>query len=135
LKQLCNSHSCALITLVCASALTAACFSERTTGTDPQLNAVCNLSVAALLQGDEYIPMRGYVFVTDTARVARGTRITWVNCEAAGGDPHTITSDEGVWDSPFVPVGDTFSRTFDAPGTYAYHCIPHPFMQAVVIVE
>ena len=112
-----------------------ACFSERTTGLRPDLNAVCSVSVGQLLEGSAFVPIRGFEFLADTIRVARGTRVTWVNCEAAGGDPHTITSDAGVWDSPFIAVSESFSRTFDVAGTFPYHCIPHPLMQAVVIVE
>lgn len=122
--------------LACAAAVYAGCFSERTDGPlQPDLEAVCNLSVAELLNGGPYVPIRGLDFLIDTLRVSQGTRVTWVNCEAAGADPHTVTSEVGVWDSPFIPVGATFSRTFDVRGSFPYYCIPHPFMRAVVIVE
>jgi plastocyanin len=29
------------------------------------------------------------------------------------------------WDSGFVGEGESFSRTFQKPGTYRYICIPH----------
>jgi plastocyanin len=112
-----------------------ACFSEHATGPQQNLTAICNVRVSELLQGGVFVPMRGFEYQIDTLRVQQGTRVTWVNCEAAGADEHTITSDDGVWDSPFVPVGATFSRTFDVRGTFPYHCIPHPLMRAVVIVE
>ncbi len=48
---------------------------------------------------------------------------------------HTVTADDGSWDSGDVQPGATWRRTFDRPGTYPYHCTPHPFMQAVVVVE
>ena len=119
-----------------AAALGGACFSERTDGPlQPDFAAVCNLSIAELLQGGAFVPMRGFDFLIDTLRVSQGTRVTWVNCEAAGADPHTVTSEAGVWDSPSIPVGATFSRTFDVRGSFPYYCIPHPFMRGVVIVE
>jgi plastocyanin len=119
-----------------AAALCGACFSERTSGPlQPGVDAVCDLSIADLLQGGAYVPIRGFDFLIDTLRVRQGTRVTWVNCEAAGADPHTVTSEDGVWESPFIPVGATFSRTFDVSGSFPYYCIPHPFMRGVVIVE
>ncbi|MGH7542680.1 MAG: plastocyanin/azurin family copper-binding protein [Gemmatimonadota bacterium] len=30
--------------------------------------------------------------------------------------------------------GEGFSRRFDEPGRYPFHCTPHPFMKGVVIV-
>jgi hypothetical protein len=125
-----------VLLVACAAALYGACFSERADGPlQPDVAAVCNLSIGELLQGGPYIPIRGFDFLTDTLRVSQGTRVTWVNCEAAGADPHTVTSEAGVWDSPFIPVGATFSRTFDVRGSFPYYCIPHPFMRAIVIVE
>ena len=51
------------------------------------------------------------------------------------GEPHSVTSDNGVFASPFFGVGETFSRTFVETGTFPYHCIPHPHMRAVIIVQ
>lgn len=110
------------------------CFSEHTTGV-VSADAVCSLSIEQLKSGDAYVPIRGFEFQVDTLRVAVGTRVTWVNCEQPPADPHTVTSDNGVWNSPFIPVGGTFSRTFNTRGTFAYHCIPHPFMHGVIVVQ
>lgn len=110
------------------------CFSEHTTG-PVSANAVCSLSIEQLKSGDAYVPIRGFAFQVDTLRVTAGTRVTWVNCEQPPADPHTVTSDNGVWDSPPIPVGSTFSRTFTQRGTFPYHCTPHPFMHGVVIVQ
>ena len=110
------------------------CLSERSTGiAEPE--AVCNLSVQALKEGGSFVPIRGFEFLVDTLRVSAGARVTWVNCEAVSADPHTVTSDNGVWNSPLVAVGASFTRTFDVRGTFPYHCTPHPHMRAVVIVQ
>lgn len=65
-------------------------------------------------------------------RIPVGTTVRWVNRDPVA---HTSTSEEGVWSSPLIGPGETFERTFDEAGEYRYHCIPHPFMRAVVIVE
>ena len=90
---------------------------------------------------------RGDVTITaDTARVAirdfefgvqrlviqPGTTVVWVN---EGNTPHTTTSDSDLWGSPLLATGESYSRVFDAPGEYAYHCQPHPFMTATIVVE
>lgn len=65
---------------------------------------------------------------------------------------HTVTSDtdyedpySGKFDSqsrqeeeggPFVMPGQTYEFLFTELGTYPYHCVPHPWMQArVEVVE
>jgi alcohol dehydrogenase (cytochrome c) len=61
-----------------------------------------------------------------------GTTVTWTNTGQIG---HTTTSDDGIWDSGLLNNGDSFSYTFDTPGTYWYFCIPHPFMRGRIVVD
>jgi plastocyanin len=63
--------------------------------------------------------------------VPPGTTITWTNTGQIG---HTVTSDDGVFDSGDLPPGATYSFTFDTPGTYWYFCKPHPFMRGRIVV-
>jgi len=48
---------------------------------------------------------------------------------------HTTTSDSPGWDSGPLSPGAAFTRTFNTPGTYAYHCNIHTFMHGTVIVS
>jgi plastocyanin len=64
--------------------------------------------------------------------VPAGTVIEWVNEDAA---VHTITADDGSFDSGGLGQGERWRARFDEAGTYHYHCGPHPFMQAVVVVR
>ena len=61
-----------------------------------------------------------------------GTRIRWINEDQL---EHSVTADGGSFDSGLIGPGKVFERVFDRPGTYAYHCMPHPFMAGRVIVE
>ncbi len=45
------------------------------------------------------------------------------------------TSDTGVWASPLFATGSFYSRTFTEAGSFPYHCEPHPFMKATVVVR
>lgn len=104
----------------------ASCFSERSTVTPPEED-LCDGSVRA-----NVVVIRNFSFQPAQLRVSPGTRVTWVNCDA---DPHTSTADNGAWDSQLLTTGALFARTFDRAGSFAYHCDPHPFMTATVVVE
>lgn len=78
------------------------------------------------------VEMKGVAFLPNRIEVAAGATVTWTNS-----DPlvHTVTADDGSWDSGAVEPGKTFSHTFTQPGEYAVHCTPHPFMKAVIVVR
>jgi plastocyanin len=48
---------------------------------------------------------------------------------------HTLTADSGAFESPLIKPGAVWSHRFTAAGSYAYHCLPHPFMKAVIHVQ
>jgi len=54
-------------------------------------------------------------------------------------DPARVSVPRGAkpWDSGLIGGDETFSRTFDEPGTYEYVCIPHEGagMVGTVVVE
>lgn len=120
------SFSCAAFAACVASASLAGCFSERVAGGNPPGGDLCEGTPANTIQ------IRNYAFVQTSITVARGTRVTWVNCDQ---DIHTSTSDADVWDSGPLNPEDTFGHTFDAAGTFPFHCTPHPGMKATVIVQ
>ncbi len=64
--------------------------------------------------------------------VAAGQPITWTNDDSVN---HTVTSDNGLWDSGQLAPGHTFTLTLTKPGTYTYHCSNHPFMQGTIVVQ
>ena len=56
-----------------------------------------------------------------------GTTVTWLQKES---NLHTATSGvpgnpSGVWDSPNLKQGETFTHTFDKVGKFAYYCRIH----------
>ena len=58
-----------------------------------------------------------------------GDTIVWHN---TGTLQHSVTAD--TFDAGLIDPGKTFSRLFDQPGVYAFHCTPHPWMKGVVRV-
>lgn len=104
-----------------------ACFSERTAVTQPPAGQYCSGTPPA-----NVVVIRDFSFTPAEARVSPGSTVIWANC---GDQAHTSTSDAGVWDSQLISPGFTYSRTFDQAGSFPYHCEPHPFMTATVVVE
>jgi len=68
-----------------------------------------------------------------TVSLSAGGTVTWVNKDTTG---HTVTSNvTGLFGSPLLTVGETWSHTFSQAGTYYYHCTPHPQMWGVIVVS
>lgn len=78
------------------------------------------------------VTIEGFAFKPAEVRISAGGTITWQHKDSA---PHTVTSDNGEFDSRSLSQGDSWSFTFEKPGTYEYHCAIHPSMKAKVIVE
>ena len=76
--------------------------------------------------------MRTMTFAPKRLEIAPGTTVTWTNNDQL---VHTITADDGSWDSGAIEPGKPWSHTFAQPGEVAFHCTPHPFMKAVVVVR
>ena len=73
-----------------------------------------------------------YAFSPGTAYVNVGESVTWTNDSDA---PHTVTSDTGAeLASGNFGEGETFAHTFNATGTFGYHCTIHAYMTARVVV-
>jgi manganese oxidase len=61
-------------------------------------------------------------YVPSKLTVSAGTTVTWTN---NGNNLHNSTSFDGLWDSGVQSHGDSYSYTFDKPGTYRYICSQH----------
>lgn len=77
------------------------------------------------------VDIQNFAFSPATITVPVGTTITWTNRDSAD---HTVTSRSGVFNSGTLSPNDTFSFTFNTPGTFDYFCRIHPSMTATVIV-
>ena len=96
-----------------------------------------------------------HAFDPSSLSVAPGTKVTWTNEDD---EPHTVTAyadevPEGEFftsgdlsdeeearsevSATLIDPGETFSVSFDEPGTYAYFCIPHEDhgMTGEIVVE
>lgn len=71
-------------------------------------------------------------FMPGSIEIAAGTTVTWTNMEII---PHTVTADDGSFDSGMMGEGDSFSHTFDQAGTSSYFCAYHDNMMGEVVVS
>jgi len=71
-----------------------------------------------------------FAFSPAAIEVKVGDTVTWTNNDSL---PHTVTGDGGV-DSGELATGQTYTKTFDTAGEYAYACTIHPAMTGTVVV-
>ncbi|HEX2615378.1 MAG TPA: cupredoxin family copper-binding protein [Nitrososphaera sp.] len=70
-------------------------------------------------------------FSPNPVEVKVGETVTWINDDSGR---HTVTSNDGVFESGMMGKGQSFSFTFDKAGEVPYHCNPHPGMVGTVVV-
>ncbi|MBZ0155379.1 MAG: S-layer homology domain-containing protein [Alphaproteobacteria bacterium] len=72
------------------------------------------------------ISMQSLSFSPSSVTINVGDTVRWTNSQGT----HTTTSGsnctaDGQWNSGLLSQGQTYSVTFNTPGTYSYFCIPH----------
>ncbi len=82
--------------------------------------------------GSAEVRIANLAFGPAELHVRAGTRVRWVNNDAL---QHTVSADDRGFDSELLDPGKSYERVFEEPGTFAYHCTPHPFMRGTVSVE
>jgi plastocyanin len=95
---------------------------------DPPSDAPAAEQTATVsLRGDRFHPAR--------ISVPAGTTVVWSNDEDDPENAHNVISRDYRWaSSDFLP-GETYQRTFAAPGEYRYFCDLHGGMVGRVTVE
>jgi len=77
------------------------------------------------------VSIQNMQFDPDSIGIATGDTVIWTN---KMGVQHTVTADDGSFDSGPIGQGQTFSQVFGASGTVGYHCEIHPQMTGTVTV-
>jgi plastocyanin len=76
--------------------------------------------------------VQDFMFRPGRLEIAAGTTVVWTN---GGQVVHTVTAEDGSFDSGPIEPGERRGITFSRPGTFAFHCTPHPFMRGEVVVR
>jgi plastocyanin len=76
--------------------------------------------------------VQDFMFRPTRIEVTAGTTVVWTN---GGQVLHTVTAEDGSFDSGPIEAGSRGAITFARPGTYRFHCTPHPFMRGEIVVH
>ena len=85
---------------------------------------------SALASSETRVSIKGFGFVPAEVVIGKGTKVTWTNEDSV---PHIVTGSN--FDSGNLNRGQSWSKTFDAEGTYEYRCSLHPSMKGKVVVK
>ncbi len=72
--------------------------------------------------GEQSVSARDDFFDAEAVHVPVGTKVEWSN---VGRNPHTVSADDGSFDSGNLAAGATYSITFTRAGAYPYFCKYH----------
>jgi plastocyanin/uncharacterized membrane protein len=95
---------------------------SQTTSAAPAQTTSPAQSQTVILKNFQYQPAQ--------LNVKPGDTVTFRNDDIYA---HTVTADDGSFNSGLIPSGKTWTLKITKPGTIAYHCIPHPNMKAQLI--
>jgi plastocyanin len=77
------------------------------------------------------VEINHFAYHPPTLTIAKGSKVTFSNTSHA---THTATR-PGSFSTGRIKPGTSVSIHFDKPGTYAYHCLIHPFMHGKIVVQ
>jgi plastocyanin len=78
-----------------------------------------------------HLTIANYSFHPAVLRVRVGTTVTVTNTDSTA---HTVTARSGAFDSGTLATGKSAHFTLSRPGTYAYYCQFHAFMNGTIEV-
>jgi plastocyanin/uncharacterized membrane protein len=76
------------------------------------------------------VVMKGVKFQPAELTVRAGETVEFKNEDIFA---HTVTADDGSFDSGLIQPGSTWKMTMPKAGTVGYHCRPHPNMRAKLV--
>lgn len=82
--------------------------------------------------GGTQVSIKGFAFTPDKVTARVGGTVSWRNDDDA---PHTVTADDGSFDSGTTSTGGAFEHTFPKAGEFTYKCTIHPRMTGTVSIS
>lgn len=73
-----------------------------------------------------------FAFQPKNFSTTTGSTVQWHN---SSGTNHTVTANNGSFNSGIIPGNGNYSRAFNSAGTYDYFCTIHPSMTGRVLVS
>jgi plastocyanin len=99
-------------------------------------NRITNAESQSLKPATVNVDIKLFGFKPEALEIPAGTTVVWTNFDAI---EHSVTNGTPeksgmAFDSDFFTVGETFTFTFEKPGTYPYFCKRHNSMQGKIKV-
>jgi plastocyanin len=120
----------ALVVIVAAGAALSACTSPFAAACSPKGGSSATAASTVKVVSDSQT--QG-AYQPNPVTVQAGQSITWTWEDQ--GNQHSVTADDGSFESCLQNAAFTFTVTFAKPGTYPYHCSIHPSMKGSVTVS
>ncbi len=79
------------------------------------------------------VVIENYAYHPREVRIKVGDTVRWINHEKRTSHSILFPAEGGLESERLFPE-ESWSRRFDAPGTYPYVCGPHPEMKGAVVV-
>jgi plastocyanin len=77
------------------------------------------------------VKIHNFKFTPAILKIGVGETVEFVNEDE---EPHTVTAQDGTFDSKAMDTDQSWTHTFTKNGTFAYICAIHPFMKGTVTV-
>src|SRR5262245_33605920 len=77
------------------------------------------------------IHMKNSVFSAANVSISAGTNVVWMNDDTK---VHTVTADDGSFNSGDIQPGSSYNYTFKSNGTFAYHDTHNSSMTGIITV-
>lgn len=77
------------------------------------------------------VNIKDFLYKPANLTIPAGTIIEWTNLDEAA---HTVTAENGSWDSKLFGLKEKRRITFAKVGKHPYICTPHPFMKGTITV-
>jgi len=125
----------AVLALLAVGALVAAgCggSSNNNQSGSPTTTAAATTTAGGASGGSTTATIQNFAFHPATVNAKAGQKVTWSNDDST---THTVTADDGSFDSGNLSPGKSFSTTLAKSGTVKYHCSIHSFMHGTISVS
>jgi plastocyanin len=124
----------AVVVLVFASIAAAQSVPDQSSSAQPipkQTQSPASSEQAVPAQSTAAVNIANHAFDPAQLNIAKGTTVTWTNADT---EAHTVTADDGLFDSGVLQPGQSYSVWLGGSGTVAYHCKIHPDIKGSVVV-
>src|SRR5438105_13829476 len=118
-----------LVVFVAAGAALSACTSPLAAACSPKGGSATTAATTVKVIPDSQA--QG-AYQPNPVTVQAGQSVTWTWEDQ--GNQHSVSADDGSFESCLQNAGFTFTTTFTKAGTYPYHCSIHPQMKGSVTV-